>query len=69
MATEAQISAICEIRGCYIFRVYSCQLVAKILRVFVVKFNKLCALCYRPSTFVESPLQIRPFLCKTNPIY
>jgi len=24
--------------------------------------------CYRCSTFVESPLQIRPLLCKTNPI-
>ena len=41
MSTEAQIRVICEIRGCYIFRVYSCQLVAKILRVFVVKFSKL----------------------------
>ena len=25
-------------------------------------------LCYRRSTFVESPLQIHLFLCKTNPI-
>ena len=35
MATEAQIRVIREIRGCYIFRVYSCQLVAKILRALV----------------------------------
>ena len=62
----SQIRVICEIRGCYIFRVYSCQLVAKILRVFVVKFNKLCALCYRRSTFVENPLQIHPFYAKQS---
>jgi len=62
MTTEAQIREICEIRGCYIFRVYSCQLVAKILRALVPSWLR------GTSTFVESPLQIHPFLCKTNPI-
>ena len=38
MAAEAQIRVIYEIRGCYIFRVHSCQLVAKILCVFVASW-------------------------------